>query len=216
MCGRFSLTIVGAELAKRFDAEVSIDLQPNYNASPGQLLPIIMNDEPHKIVTARWGLVPSWSKEPKIGYKMINAMAETVATKPSYRGPFKHKRCLVLADSFFEWKKVGDTKTPYRIMRKDEACFAFAGLWDEWKDEQGNSLRTFTIITAEPNELVKSIHDRMPVILAKNAEQDWLTVESTRAQEFLHAYPASEMKSYPISTLVNSPKNNNPQVIIKV
>lgn len=194
MCGRFSLISVGQFLAERFDIEVDDELKPRYNISPGQKIPIIT--EPKKLSMAKWGLVPPWAKDSSIGYKMINARAETIGEKPAYRDAFRKRRCLIPADGFFEWRK----KVPYYFTTGE--LFAFAGLY-EVKDGH----MTCTIITTKPNEMVRPIHDRMPVILQD--EKAWL---DTPDVSLLAPY-AGEMKKVQVSTLVNTPKNEGERVI---
>ena len=165
----------------------------------------------------RWGLVPFWAKEASIGYKMINAKSETLAEKPSFRKPFKEKRCLVLADGFYEWEKTDKkNKVPYRFVLKNRQPFAFAGLWDVWKTPEGDTLLSFTIITTRANELMERIHDRMPVILNEKDEAKWLDPEfkdTDKLSSLLQPYPSEQMVAYKVSTIVNSPKNDTPSCI---
>lgn len=217
MCGRYTITVQPELLAERFNAALSPEMsEPRYNAAPTQTLPVILNENGQQIQLLRWGLVPHWSKEPDTGYKMINARAETLEEKSTFRESLRKRRCLVLADGFYEWKKTDDGKVPMRITLKSGEPFAFAGLWETWKDrDSGELLRTFTIITTTPNDLMVPIHDRMPVILLPEAEKAWLDdaagPESWR--ELLHPYPANLMKAYPVSKLVNSPSNESPALI---
>lgn len=214
MCGRFAISTPTEILKARFKVLHSEALQPNYNAAPTQNLPVILNSEPAAINLCRWGLIPGWAKDRSIGNRMINARAETLLQKPSFRGPFKHHRCLVLADGFYEWKKTSEKKIPYRISMKSDEPFAFAGLWDEWKTPDGEWLRSFTIITTEPNPLMKSLHHRMPVILSRENEAGWLQeIDIAEAQKMLEPYPLDDLEAYPISTLVNSPRNNSAEVM---
>jgi putative SOS response-associated peptidase YedK len=205
MCGRFSLLAIGEVLSSRFNIEINEPIQPRYNIAPGQDTIVILNESPDNITKARWGLVPSWAKDEKIGLKMINARAETLKEKPAYKGPFYKQRCLVLADSFYEWKKTPTGKIPYRISMKDEQPFALAGIYDKW-----DNIISFSIVTLEPNDIVKPVHDRMPAILKREHEQLWL---KHPYEKLLYSYPSEEMKSYQISTLINSPANDNPDVI---
>jgi len=215
MCGRFTIITPPAELGERFNVEkFPSDLKPNYNVAPSQNIPVILNEMPKEIVMVRWGLIPFWAKDIKIGYRMINAKAETIMEKTSYKRPFQKQRCLIIADSFFEWKKSPDGKIPYRIMMKNEKPFAFAGIWEKWKDPKGKEIKSCSIITAKPNSLVKKIHDRMAVILPKKKEKDYLINKDTESLlKLLKPYPADEMKAYEISTLINSPSNNNKEVL---
>jgi putative SOS response-associated peptidase YedK len=216
MCGRYALVII-QELAKRFGIEaVNLVLTGNYNISPSQSIPVILNESPKTLTLVRWGLIPSWSKPDSINkYSMINTRSESIMEKPTFKRLFKRKRCLVVADSFYEWKKEGTKKHPYRILLKDESLFAFAGIWDSWKAPDGQEVQSCSIITTEPNALIKPIHDRMPVILPMNKEKEWLRedLDETAGLSLLRPYDAKKMKAYEISTLVNSPTNNIPSII---
>jgi putative SOS response-associated peptidase YedK len=164
----------------------------------------------------RWGLIPFWAKEESIGNRMINARAESVPSKPTFKRPFARQRCLVLADGFYEWQKTGSVKQPYRITLQSGDLFAFAGLWDRWKKPDGEELQTFTIITTEANDLTRKLHDRMPVILSPEDYETWLDPtfhETDTLQKCLRPYPSNEMTCYPVSRMVNSPKNEDPRCI---
>jgi putative SOS response-associated peptidase YedK len=214
MCGRFSISTPTDILKVRFKVQRCEDLTPNFNAAPTQRLPVILNSEPAAINLCQWGLIPGWAREPTIGNKMINARAETLSQKPSFRDPFKRHRCLVLADGFYEWKKVSEKKIPYRISMKTNEPFAFAGIWDEWRSPEGECLRSFAIITTEPNPLMKPLHHRMPVILSRENEAGWLQeLDVSKAQKMLKPYPLDELEAYPVSSLVNSPRNNSAEVM---
>ena len=218
MCGRYTFVTPAPAAEKRFGAKAKDATVPTtYNAAPSQALPIITNAAPEQIQLVRWGLVPSWSKDPAAGPKPINARAETLAEKPSFRQLLARKRCLVLADSFYEWQALERSKIPHRILLKEEQPFAFAGLWDEWLDRATGELHpTFTIVTTEPNALMAGIHNRMPVILpTRAAEQAWLD-DGARVrdyQEMLQPYEAAAMRAYVISKRVNSPTNNDAAVL---
>lgn len=217
MCGRFTQTKSKQDIKKRFNAKKASDLVvPMFNIAPDSNVPVILNEAPDEITVARWGLVPSWSKEEKSPYSMINARAETLLEKPAYKRLVKNRRCLIIADSFYEWKKVSGKKFPYRIMLKSEELFAFAGLWDLW-EKDGNALLSCTIITTTPNKLVASIHDRMPVILPEESERVWLAEKDVEAAvKLLKPFDAAQMTTYPISTAVNNPGNNSETVIKKI
>ncbi|MBI4063449.1 MAG: SOS response-associated peptidase [Elusimicrobia bacterium] len=210
------------ELVDRFGFEdKEIDFKPRYNIAPGQEAPIVIWEEIRLCRLIRWGLVPHWAKEEAIGYKMINARAETIAEKPSYRKSFERRRCLVLADGFYEWQKVDGLKQkiPMRIMLKNKEPFAFAGLWDVWKKPDGGELRSFTIITTEPNDFMKAIHNRMPVILRQKDEEMWLDPDlkdTSKLLPLLVPFASKEMDAYEVSTIVNSPQNDDPQCIAPV
>jgi putative SOS response-associated peptidase YedK len=216
MCGRYSV-IPKPKGNSRVSKLLQNHLQEaHYNAAPSQNLPVVTNKQPDIVQFFSWGLQPFWAKEVKSVKRSINARAETLSEKPSFRNLLKSKRCLVPADGFYEWQVTPQGKVPHRILLKNEELFSFAGLWDEWLDKStGEVLHTYTIITTEANDIVKPIHDRMPVILSPEAEELWL--DEQEAQEdllsLLKPYQAAEMELYPVSTLVNSPVNNIPEVI---
>jgi len=219
MCGRFTLFDDKKTIEDEFDIEIEQpDLfKPSYNIAPTQNSLVIYTSEDRRICSAmRWGLVPFWSKDIKISYKMINARAETVDEKASFKKPLKDKRCLVLTNGFYEWKKTDNkTKIPYFIRLKNKKPFTFAGLWENCNKDD-NDLNTFTIITTSPNSLMEQIHNRMPVILDKQARFKWLDPDlkdTSQLKEMLVPYPSEQMEAYEISTTVNSPKNNTPECI---
>lgn len=216
MCGRFSLTSSWKELKERFDVDFPEEIyRPRYNAAPTQDMLVVPQESPHNAYFYRWGLIPSWSKDEKIGIRLINARAETIAEKPMFRSQFRNKRCLVLADGFYEWDKKGVKRTPYRITLKNEEPFAFAGIYDSWRDESGKEIKSFSIITTASNERISKVHDRMPVILDKRGERDWLNPEKDPAEleKLLRPFPKSKIRMHEISRLVNSPKNDIPDVM---
>lgn len=222
MCGRFTLTVDPGQLQEAFPwVEFPEDIARRYNIAPSQPVAVVPNDGQNRVDFFNWGLIPFWAKDPKIGNRMINARAETIAEKPSFRGSFKYKRCLVLADGFYEWRKEPGTKskTPMYLHMKNKMPFAFAGLWDNWLSDDGSEIRTFTIITTEPNTLIKEIHNRMPVILLRSTYRDWLKEgenEPELLKSFLRPYPSEEMEAYPVSKQVNSPQNDSPECILKI
>lgn len=219
MCGRFARTTEIDELQNRFgfvDPQ-GILLEPRYNIAPTQMHPVVVVEEDQRVVKLmKWGLVPFWAKDTKIGYKMINARAEGIENKNSFKNPLRKRRCLVIADGFYEWKKADKkTKAPYYIKLKSGEPFAFAGLWDRW-DKAEESLESFTIITTDNNELLEPIHNRMPVILHEKDEAKWLDPElkdPEKLKPLLVPYPSDEMEMYEVSTVVNSPKNEVPECI---
>ena len=217
MCGRFTFSeFEGIE--ERFQIEPQ-NLKPNYNVAPTQDVPVIINNETNHLAMFRWGLIPFWAKDPSIGNKMINARAETVDEKPSFKHSLKRKRCLVVADGFYEWKKEGSTKRPHRVTLKQNKLFGFAGLWDTWKSPTGEIINSCSIITTTPNKIMVAIHDRMPVILSRDSERVWLDqsiVESHLLKSLLVPYPSDLMNAYEVSSLVNSPKNNVPECLVPV
>lgn len=214
MCGRFSLTVNEAELNEFFEtAGGDAPYEARYNCAPTQMLAVITNEKPRQLSYFRWGLIPGWAKDPSIGNKMINARAETITEKPSYKTALRARRCLVPADAFYEWKQNGD-KVPYRIYLKNSRLFAFAGLWDRWRTPDGNEISSFTIITTGANRFMQSIHNRMPVILRREDEQLWLGSDNAaELLELLRPYPDEEMDAYPVSKLINSAANDFPEVI---
>lgn len=208
MCGRFTFIDI-EDIRERFKTE-QIDLKPNYNVAPTQNVPVIINDQLSMI---RWGLIPFWAKDPKIGNKMINARAETVDEKPSFKHSLQRKRCLIVADGLYEWRREGSTKIPYWITLENKELFGFAGLWDTWKSPTGD-INSCTIITTTPNDLMAGIHDRMPVILSRESERVWLDqsiVDAGYLKSLLVPYPAEAMIAYGVSSYVNSVKNNGPE-----
>ena len=216
MCGRFTIFADPDRLAERFQAALPADgLQPRYNAAPTQYLPVILNDGPPAIQLLQWGLVPFWAKDPSIGSRMINARAETLAEKPAFRAALKKRRWLVLADGFYEWQKTPTGKQPMRITLASGEPFAMAGLWETWDAPDGSLLRTFTIVTGEPNELVAAIHNRMPTILLPEHEALWLdnAAEPAIWLDILRPYPAERMAAYPVSRRVNHVANDDPGLV---
>jgi putative SOS response-associated peptidase YedK len=224
MCGRFTLTASIDQLINRFDIEQFLeqeDFQPSYNIAPSQSVVAVINNGRHnKMGYLRWGLIPPWAKDMSIGHKMINARSETLLEKPSFRTAYKKKRCLIIADSFYEWKRIDEKrKIPMRIKLKSEELFAMAGLWENWQSPEGKSIFSCTVITTNPNKLVEGIHDRMPVILRPEDESTWLdpSINDTRILEPLMT-PLDEklMEVYEVSPLVNSPKNNSIELIHRI
>jgi putative SOS response-associated peptidase YedK len=217
MCGRFTQSQSVPRIAQEFGvAEISCDLGPSYNIAPTQKVAVVITDGVKKLVPVRWGLVPSWAKDITVGSKMINARAETITEKASYRNAFKKRRCLVVADGFYEWQNVGDSKRPVYIRLKSGKPFGFAGLYEVWKSPEGEEVTTCTIITTEANELMSPIHARMPVIIPRQDEDLWLSPETKDPSRLLKPYPAEQMEAYPVSKRVNSPKSNSPLCIERV
>ena len=210
MCGRFTLTVSALVLANLFDLDEPPGFTPRFNIAPTQVHPIVRSGEGGRRQWAamRWGLVPHWAKETKIGARMINARSETAAEKPSFRTPLQRQRCLVPADGFYEWQKTDSGKQPHHIRFADRRPFAFAGLWERWTRGEGEPLETFTILTTGPNEIAARVHDRMPVILAPEAWTAWLDpspVTEEDRRELFQPFPAQEMEAVPVSRRVNSP-----------
>jgi putative SOS response-associated peptidase YedK len=222
MCGRFSMAVPLPALLSRFPVgRAPSSLTPRYNIAPSQKVPVILpinpNDGGLALEELRWGLIPSWAKDPAIGNRLINARAETLTEKASFKRPFQSRRCLVPADGFYEWRFTRTTKgkIPMRIRLKSQAPFAMAGLWERWKDAEGKELRTFTIITTGPNAVLEPIHNRMPVILKRQDEEAWLDpkVASTRLTALIAPYPAEEMEAYEVSKLINNAAVDTPDCI---
>lgn len=221
MCGRFTLTVDTQKLTEAFaQFEPPKELFPRYNIAPSQPVAVVANTGQNKVDFFVWGLIPSWAKDPKIGNRMINARSETLAEKPSFRTAYRRRRCLVLADGFYEWRKNPDkTKTPMYLQLKSKEPFAFAGLWEQWHSPHGDEVLSCTIITTRPNDFVAQIHNRMPVILPPQAYEQWLDPaeqQPDRLQPLLAPYPAQEMSAYPVSRVVNNPQNESPDCIAPV
>src|SRR5215212_5188187 len=203
MCGRYTIT-KPKEIPKRFNTSNELPLfDASFNVPPGTRNPIVYRRSPNSVQLAKWGLIPFWAKDPRIAYSTINARAEDIENKPTYRKPIRSQRCLVPADGFYEWKRLTlegkEEKFPWFIGLKDRSLFAFAGLWDTWKDVEGVEILTYSIVTTTPNEVVSDLHSRMPVILHQTDEEAWLDNETplTRVLSLLKPYPAVEMISYP-------------------
>jgi len=222
MCGRYSLFSDIRIIEERF-GEVTFeedDYEPSYNIAPSQQIMTVINDgTKNRLGYLKWGLVPPWAKDSKIGFKMINARSETVHEKPSFRESFKKKRCLVVADSFFEWKRTNDKKVPMLVKLKSDELFAMAGLWETWKSPTGEPIHSCTILTTEPNDLMSNIHDRMPVILKPEDESIWLDSsikDVNNLKHLLRPFENDTLEAYEVSELVNSPRNNSPVLINQV
>jgi putative SOS response-associated peptidase YedK len=223
MCGRYVLTTPGEVLAQIFDTapppeEILEAVVPRYNIAPTQQVPIVRSAATgeRELALAQWGLVPHWAKDSAIGNKLINARAETAAEKPSFRDAMKRRRCLIPADGFYEWQKLGKGKQPWLLRMKDARPFAFAGLWSQWKTPQGGApLETCAILTTTPNELTATVHDRMPVILPETTWSRWLDEAAPGAPftDLLVSFPAEQMEALPVSKRVNSPANEGPDLI---
>jgi putative SOS response-associated peptidase YedK len=216
MCGRYTLTTNIQTIAQTFGVAPTLETSPRYNIAPTQeVVSILSNGSPH-LDLLQWGLIPSWAKDASIGSKMINARAETLAEKPSFKRLLRSRRCLIVADGFYEWKKENGGKTPMYITLKDHNPFAFAGLWDLWHDPDGQELRTCTIVTTDANALVASIHDRMPVILPAEARDLWLDTaihDEHALLPLLKPYNPDEMTARAVSRLVNNPKSEGAELI---
>ena len=221
MCGRYKLTVSWSEIVRLYKLTNSVNLAPRYNIAPSQaVLGIVYDAEVKRRVGAifRWGLIPSWAQDVEIGYSLVNAKAETVAVKPAYRDAFKHRRCIIPADGFYEWQETGESlKQPYAIVMKDRRVFGFAGLWERWTDKaSGEVVRSCTIITTEPNALCAPIHNRMPAILDLGDYARWLGVRPVTANELramLQPYPANEVEAVKIGPRIGNVKNDEPSLV---
>ena len=223
MCGRFTLHASPEQIAAQFDVAEPERLADRYNIAPTQPVGIVRLDRSgneREWALVHWGLIPSWSKDPSIGAKMMNARGETVAEKPSFRAALRRRRCLVPADGFYEWKRTGSSKQPYYIRLSSQEPFAFAGLWEIWTGQDGSELQSCTVITTGPNELMEKLHDRMPVILAPEDYAEWLgngkdadAKEVDRLQHLIRPFDADLMEAFPVSTKVNSPMHEGASLI---
>ncbi|HLR80850.1 MAG TPA: SOS response-associated peptidase [Bacillota bacterium] len=220
MCGRYTLLAEEVDILQRFSIEQPIEnYQPSYNIAPGQDVLVIIHDgEEKRAGHLRWGLVPYWANDEKIGNKMINARSETAHEKPSFKQLMAKKRCLIVADSFYEWQKTDNGNQPKRIQLKDQQLFAFAGLWDKW--EKGDKkLFTCTMLTRDANSFMKDIHHRMPIILPKDQEDQWIApyfVHPEKAQRFLQSLETDELTAYDVTRHVNSVRNNDEKCIAPI
>ncbi|NCF14044.1 MAG: SOS response-associated peptidase [Gammaproteobacteria bacterium] len=217
MCGRFAFYSPSEAAVALFGVSTSIAIEPRYNIAPTQFLAAVRNDDnqQRELVMLRWGLVPFWAKDPSIGNRMINARAETVAEKPSYRAAYRHRRCVVLADGFYEWQREGDTKTPYFISLANGSPFALAGLWENWTDkESGESLQTTTLITTAANDFMTPLHHRMPVILESGTAGEWLAGSNDMLDDVAAITPA--LQAWPVDRRVNNARNEGADLINSV
>ncbi len=216
MCGRYTYTATFQKLTQLLALSTSGLFQPRYNIAPSQSIPVVrLNPDTgqYESVDLHWGFIPSWANDPRIGKRLINARAETVADKPSFRKAFQERRCLVLADGYYEWKREGKVKQPYYIRFQDRRPFAFAGLWERWENDGRSGWDSCAIITTASSSLMQSIHHRMPVILASDAYSEWLDLKASdihRSIKSLQGSVAADFEAYPVSRLVNDPRNDYP------
>lgn len=214
MCGRFAFYSPAEAAASLFGAGAPGEIEPRYNIAPTQYVAAVRNaaDDQRELVMLRWGLVPFWARDPSIGSRLINARAETVAEKPSYRNAFRHRRCLVLADGFYEWRRQGESKTPYFISLASGEPFALAGLWENWTDKQsGESLQTTTLVTTDANEFMAPLHHRMPVILEAATATDWLAGSKDLLDDVATITPP--LQAWPVDRRVNNARNEGEELI---
>jgi putative SOS response-associated peptidase YedK len=215
MCGRFAFYSPSEATAALFGVDGALAVEARYNIAPTQFVAAIRENEQkqRELTMLRWGLVPSWAKDPSIGNRMINARAETVAQKPSYRAAFKHRRCIVLADGFYEWHRQGDAKIPYYISQKSGEPFGLAALWESWTDkESGESLNTTTLITTAANEFIQPLHHRMPVILQPDTAEDWMSVSHNYLEDAVARTPA--LTAWPVDRRVNNARNQGEDLTV--
>ena len=218
MCGRFTITLEPAFFQQELDlGKVPSEWTPRYNTTPSQDIPVITSPAARDVVILRWGLIPHWAKDPAIGSRMINARSETIQEKVSFRNAFKQRRCLILADGFYEWQKPsrrGVPKVPFYFQLTDGAPFTFAGIWETWHSPEGDAFRTCSIITCPPNDLVAGVHNRMPVILDKTTCWGWLADQPADAlQAMLIPYPTEKMRSHAVGLTVNNPRNDTVECV---
>jgi len=220
MCGRYTLRTPVETLAEEFGISDPLpEIPTRYNIAPTQeVAAVLEEDEERKLEMLRWGLIPSWADDPAVGNRMINARSETAAEKPSFRTAFRKRRCLILADGFYEWQKTNGGKQPYYIRMEDGSPFAFAGLWESW-DKYGGEIRSCTILTTDANEMVREVHHRMPVILPPETYDLWLDPDMQETEpllDLLRPYPDDGMEAYPVSRFVNSPSNDDERCVESV
>jgi len=220
MCGRFTLRAAGHDVAEQFEVSEPGDWKPRYNIAPSQPVAVVhvvaKDSSIRELAQLRWGLIPSWAKDPAIGNRLINARAETVADKPAFRVAFRRRRCLIIADGFYEWRKVGKGKIPYFFRLREDRPFAFAGLRESWQDSNNHSIESCTIITTSPNKTVQPIHNRMPVILDPKDYDLWIDPAVTQPELLLSVLcpcPSDELEAFPVSSIVNKPANDNPRCV---
>jgi putative SOS response-associated peptidase YedK len=221
MCGRYTITIDAERVREDLGiVQMPADFTPRFNVAPTQPIAVVADADTRAAEWMRWGLIPSWAKDPSIGSKLINARAETVNEKPSFRAAFAKRRCLILADGFYEWQKGAGAKgrsQPYYFRREDGKPFAFAGLWEFWKSPEGEPIRSATIITTAANDLVRPVHERMPVMLSSDALWGWLEGASeSELLALLKPYPPEQMMRFPVSPMVNRPEYDRPDLIAQV
>ena len=214
MCGRYALTSPPEVIAQRFNLLWTPEFTPRYNIAPSQMIPVVRETEQGRELTfLRWGLIPPWAKDPAIGFKLINARAETLADKPAFRSAWRRRHCLIPADAFYEWKPVAGRKQPYCIRMADQTPFGMAGLWEHWMDPSGQAVESCTVITTEANSLVAALHERMPVILAPGDHAAWLNAGNVEAQVLLKPFPSDQLICFPVALRVNNVKNDDADCI---
>jgi len=219
MCGRFVLENTPEQLMKVYRLSSRPDLSPRYNITPSQQIAVVrqQNGGDREMVMMQWGLIPSWAKDPAIGYKMINARSETAHEKPSFKQALRSRRCIVPVSGFYEWEKKGKEKIPHYIHLRDGDIMSLAGLWETWKSPEGERLETCTILTTAANSLLKPLHDRMPVVLHNEEFNLWFNRDVDDINllaELFHSYPSDRLEEHIVSKKVNSPSNDSPECIV--
>jgi putative SOS response-associated peptidase YedK len=217
MCGRFTQRQPAKGLKKEFGVEEVPEIEARYNIAPTQsILGVRQTPDGREMSFLKWGLIPSWAKDNSMGARLINARSETVTEKPAFREAFKRRRCIIPANGFYEWQRTGGRKQPFFFHMRDDRPFGFAGLWDKWKNDDGEVIESCTILTTEANEVLMPVHDRMPVILAPDDYELWLDEDLRKGslrEELLRPFPAPEIEGYPVSTSINSPRNQGVELI---
>lgn len=217
MCGRFAQRTDPKRLAQAFNVAEVPNIEPRYNIAPTQdILSVRASADGRELVFYKWGLIPSWAKDAAIGARLINARSETVTEKPAFRQAFKQRRCIIPADGFYEWQRTAGRKQPFYFRMRDESPFGFAGLWERWKGEGRKAINSCTILTTEANEVLRPVHDRMPVILHPEDYELWLDSDVRKQElvkELLRPFPAEEMEGYAVSASINSPRNQGAELI---
>ncbi len=220
MCGRYTLTTSAEQLARQFWLQRQPQVDPRYNIAPTQAVAVVVADRDHvnrtELRMMHWGLIPSWARDKAVGNRMINARSETVTTRPAFRTAIRRRRCLIPADGYYEWQNTGRAKQPYRITMPDGGVFAFAGLWERWQGDGPDAVESCTVLTTKPNASLARIHDRMPVILPRDAYLQWIDPDLTdppRALALIGTFPPDQLTAYPVGLTVNNPRNETPQCI---
>jgi putative SOS response-associated peptidase YedK len=217
MCGRYALTSPLDVIAERFDLLWLPEVSAHYNIAPSQMIPVVRaTEQGRELAFLKWGLIPSWAKDPAIGSRLINARAETLSDKPAFRNAYRRRHCLVPADAFYEWKAVAGRKQPYCIRMVDQTLFGMAGLWEHWVNPAGIAVETCTIITMDANELVGELHDRMPLIIHPGDYAAWLDTANPKMQDLLKPFPSDQMSYYPVSVRVNNVRNDDAECLTPV
>ncbi|HKC66307.1 MAG TPA: SOS response-associated peptidase [Pyrinomonadaceae bacterium] len=217
MCGRFTLRAPKERIKREFQLQEEPFVEARFNIAPTQnIVGVRQGADGREAVELKWGLIPSWAKDASMGARLINARSETVTEKPSFREAFKRRRVIIPADGVYEWRRTGKGKEPYFFRMRDDRMFGFAGVWDRWRNEEGETVESCAILTTEANEIFRTVHDRMPVILHPESYDEWLSddprgVESLK--DLLRPYPSSEMIAYPVSSRVNSPHSQGEELI---